>query len=398
MIKFDQDKISFEFVLLKSITQALGGSISVIDEEKTEGKKEVTKRYTVPLSVARAFIMKHKKVTKYLKPVLTAIVRYEDRIISMERHAMGSMGELVHEGFDGEPVMWEPYSEMNLNKLIYPLLMNSKRDWFFDGRYIFSFDQQDLDKLVNTAPAMTKDNRFRKLQTVAIDFQELSNADKLQPTERSCLAFITDAGEYTISPPIWKDLGSVGGASKNNKNDDAAAPISSFDDTDEFMHVNLNFALSAGKQIGAMFGYEYVEPLQLPRLMVELHTVNLPNIPKQVKATYNIGMQFTHALAWLLGMSRKADTLDTYVMMRSLLKYLTTKGIFRNNVFSSDCIFLDDQNISNVKLQNLDTLMNDEDYTSMSIRAIIDKVKKNKYTSSRDITQVAGLLNEREEA
>jgi len=395
MITFDQDKITFDFVYLKSITQALGGSISIIDEEKTFGKQEVTKRCPVPLSVARAFIMKHKKVTKYLKPVLTAIVRYDGRVISMERHPMGSMGELVHEGFDGEPVMWESYSQSNLDKLIYPLMQNSKRQWYFDGRYVFSFENQDLDKLVNTAPTMTADNRFRKLVTTALDFQELSNADKLQPTERSCLAFITDNGEYAISPPIWKELGSVGASKRNSE--DAAAPATSFDEIDRSMHVNLNFALKAGREIGEMFGYEYVEPLQLPRLMIELHTVNLPNIPKQVKATYNINLQFTHALAWLLGMSRKADTLDTYVMMRSLLKYLTTKGIFRNNVFDADCIFIDGASVKDVRLKNLDDLMNDTDYTAMSIRAIIDQVKKSKSRSnSGDIAQVAGLLTEKE--
>jgi hypothetical protein len=132
--------------------------------------------------------------------------------------------------------------------------------------------------------------------------------------------------------------------------------------------------------------------------MIELHTVNLPNIPKQVKATYDIGIQFTHTLAWLLGLSRKANTIDTYVMMRSLLKYLTTKGIFRNNTFDSKCIFVEGATINDVKLMDLDELMNDTDFTALSIREIIDQVKKNRSRSTGDIKQLAGLLTEQEEA
>jgi hypothetical protein len=391
MIKFDKTKLTTQIVLLKSVTQALGGAISVIDEEKSIDRKEVTIRIPVPLSVARAFIIRHKKVTKYLKPVLTALVMYEGRVISMERHAMGSMGELMHEGFGGEMVMWEPYSVSNLNQLIYPLMAASNKDWYIDGRYVYSFESFNLDRLVDEAPTMTADAHFRKLSVTAIDFQEISNADKLQPTNRSCLVYKATTGEFIISPPIWKELGGVG-ASKRSE-DDAAAPVASFDEIDENMCVNLNFALTAGKQIGAMFGYEEVEPLQLPRLMIELHTVNLPNIPSQVKSTYDIGMSFTHTLAWLMGLSRQADTLDAYIMIRSLLKYLTTKGIYRSNLFQVEQVFVEGTTLSTLKMKSLDDLMADPDITGSAIRSILNKTKK---SSTQQVNVVAGLLTEKD--
>lgn len=401
MIKFDQSKISFQIVLLKSITQALGGSIQVVDEEKSVGKKEVMERITVPLAVARAFIMRHKKVTKYLKPVYTALVKYEDRIIAMERHPMGAMGELVTEGLDGELIMWKPYSQINLERLVSPLLNNSKREWFFDGRYVFSFEQSMIQNVLSSGVPLTNDGKFRKLIATTIDFQELSNADKLQPQERSCLAFVTKDGDYSISPPIWKDIGSVG-MSKSENDEGLGGAVArgtniSFDDLNERMSVNLNFALKAGKEIGAMFGYEYVEPLQLPRLMIELHTVNLPNIPKQVKATYDIGLQFTHAMAWLLGMARKANNLDTYIMMRSLLKYLTKRGIFRNDELDASQVFKDDQSVNDIELKNLDELMNNTEYTKMSLAMLLNQAKdatKKRSKRSTMVKQIAGLLTE----
>lgn len=391
MIKFNSSKLSMEIVLLKSVTTALGGSITVLDEDKSVNRTEVTIRVPVPMAVARAFIMKHKKVTKYLKPVLTAIIKYDGRVIAMERHAMGAMGDLMHEGFNGEMVMWQPYSQSNLDNLIYPLIANSNKDWYIDGRYVYSFESSDFNKMISEATPMTQDNHFRKLNVTTIDFQELSNADKLQPTSRSCLVFQASTGDYTISPPIWKQLGGVGAS--NRSEDDAPAPVSSFDEIDATMRVNLNFALIAGKNIGALFGYEEVEPLQFPRLMIELHTVNLPNIPSQVKSTYDIGMSFTHALAWLLGLSKKANTLDNYIMIRSLLKYLTTKGIYRANLFQVEQVFVGDTDLSSITLQRLDDLMSTPDLTNSSLRNFKIQTKTPKLQQP---VIIAGLLTEKD--
>ena len=48
MIKFDINLLTTEIVYLKSITTALGGSISVIDQDKSTDKKEVLKRIDTP--------------------------------------------------------------------------------------------------------------------------------------------------------------------------------------------------------------------------------------------------------------------------------------------------------------------------------------------------------------
>jgi hypothetical protein len=122
----------------------------------------------------------------------------------------------------------------------------------------------------------------------------------------------------------------------------------------------LNFALKAGQDIGQTFGYDYVEPLQLSRLMIELCTVNLPTVPKEIKASYPIGIQFTHTIAWLLGLLRRADTLETTIMVRGLLKYLTKRGIFRSNMFTKSKIFQDGRSVADVQLVDVDTWVEDE--------------------------------------
>lgn len=423
MIKFDPSKLSVDIVQLKAVTTSLGGSISVIDDKRSTPTKEVMTRIEVPMAVARAFIMKTKKVTKYLKPVYTAIVKYDGFIVAMERHPLASLGKLEDEGLFGIR-RWEPDCELNFKSYIAPLTKRGDRQWYFDGRYIYSFET-GLDAAVRAGEYLTGDGKFRKVMATTIDLQELSNKDKIQPQDRSCMAFVTARGAYAVTPPIWKNLSDVGGTQVRRSVDNAKSEdtlengvdrglddedddevdygaddrptltAGTFDKIDETLAVNLNFALKAGAEIGKKFGYEFVEPLQLPRLMIELHTVNLPNVPKEVKATYDVGLKFTHAMAWLLGLSRKANDLETYIMMRSLMKYLTKKGIFRSNVFNAERVFKEGQSVETVPQLSVGQLINDTDFTKMSLSAILQQAREAQ-KSRRDggIQNVGGLLNE----
>jgi hypothetical protein len=234
----------------------------------------------------------------------------------------------------------------------------------------------------------------------------LSDRTKIRAVDRSCLAFVTSQGAGVISPPIWKNISDVGCTQLKkavgvNDDDDASGDVDvknsySFDRIDETLSVNLNFALKAGNDIGKVFGYEHVEPLRLPQLMIELCTVNLPNIPVSVKATYDIGLKFTHTISWLLGMINKTQTLSDYIVMRSLLKHLTKKGIFRNNVFDAAHIFKTDQTVSAVPLKKLDDLIKDQDFTKQSLSAILMRAQIGKVARSHDndVHSIDTLMND----
>lgn len=370
MIKFDPAKLSFEIVRMKAVSTVLGGSLSIIDEPRTEATgKEVTTRLAIPFAVAREFIQRTKKVTKYLKPVYTCVVRYEGHVIALDRHPLAGMGQLVEEGVFGEKT-WEPSVVRNYNDTVAPMLAAGDRQWYFDGRYAYTFENEDLDASIRDGEFLSQSGAFRKVIAKTIDLMRIYGANDISAEERSCLAFVTKGGQYAVSPPIWKDLSNVGtsqlrGVEDATDDDEditgvtiisrhpTTSAVYAFDQIDQHLAVNLNFALKAGQEIGKTFGYEEVEPLQLARLMIELHTVNLLGLPKQIKATYDVGMKFTHALAWLLGMSRRANDMDTALMMRALLSYLTKRGIFRANTFDTGNIFKDGKTINDVELVDL---------------------------------------------
>lgn len=394
MIKYDPNLVSIQIVRLKTVTTALGGSITIVDDKKSSDTLEVIKRVECPLSIARAFIQRHKKVTKYLVPVLTAIVRYDDKIISLERHPLGTFGQLEGEGLNDQIVTWTPDSELNLSKYVNEFITNSNKEWYFDGRYIYSFNNQDINLMLNDAQRMSNDGFFRKLDVTSIDTQVLSQSDKLEPSNRTCVAFVSSNGQYSISPPIWKDVSSVG----NTKMDDDTNLTYNFDAIDERMSVNLNFALSAGKQIGELFGYDSIQPLQLPRLMIELHTVNLPNVQQQVKATYDIGLSFTHTFAWLLGLLNQSNNLDTFIAMRSLMKYLTKRGIFRKDSFRQKNIFQEHKSIHDIEVRPIQEIIDENDFSKLSLGSIINKAKSkqrsNNNSPSEGLQIISGLMSE----
>ncbi len=357
MIEFDINKLRVETYKVKALTTALGGSISVLDEEVSTADNEVYHRVPVPMSVVRAFQVKHKTV-KYLRPVLTAVAFYEDRAIALERHPAGCMGERwvsqldveARGRLDGVMKQWIPEIEHNIDTVIRPLIEKSETKYYFDGRYIFTFDDKMTTKqAIDKGCHLSKDGRFRVVDVEAIGMHKLEEKRKLAPVGRTCLAYVAAGGQFAISPPIWKDARSVGEAKiKGVGHSGEGEREFNFDTVDGHCSVNISFALRAAKELSKEFGFEAIEPLNLPGLMVRLNTVNLPKVPSEVKDTFDSGMKFTHALAWLLGFARRCEDLNTYASIRALLKYLTSNGLFLKSVFDPKNIFKDGHDLETI--------------------------------------------------
>jgi hypothetical protein len=204
-----------------------------------------------------------------------------------------------------------------------------------------------LTQVIKDAPLLSSDGRFRDVRCQSFNLTKLSAGsealsekhkqksldDLLAIEERSCLGFVFE-DKFVISPPIWKELQGLHDRKTEGKDIDESEggvfdTTASLSSMDEKLFVNLQFALAAGKEIAEAFGYAAIAPLQYPKLMIQLKTVNLPNVVKEVKATHDIGMQFTHGLAWLLGLLHRAESVKQMNAVRRMLKYLTSKGVYR---------------------------------------------------------------------
>lgn len=348
MIRFDVDKLTVERVQMKSITTALGGAISIIDDEGSDiAGKEVLKRVPMPMSVGRLFIKDHG--SKFIVPIKCAVTFYDGHAVAIEPH----VGEKDHTGEQGA---WRSRSEINVEEHI-PHMTRSG-DWYVDGTFIYRFNDNEH---IN----MSSDGKFRSIPVDAINMTRIHNV--VEVAERSCLAFYADSEHFAVSPPIWKSLMSVGTRQLDKSSDDSddvegtkEVEMGQFDRIDQFLSVNLGFALKAAKELIDVFGYDSIEPLNLADLMIQLRTVNLPNMPRELKRSYDTGMRFTHAVAWLLGLLNRTETLESYKVLRSLLKYLTTKGVYRKTAFAEGAIFRENMSLDNVKLMTIEEALASE--------------------------------------
>lgn len=353
MIKFDITKLTVEHMYLKQVSSALGGMITVLDDKKSKkAKREVYSKLVIPHQLARAFKKAHT-VTKYIKPVLAAVTFYDEHVVALERHPLGNLGKATTQGLFGD-VEWISESETNLDKYLVPLDRTS--DLFIDGTYLFTVEESNV---VRGTP-LSSDGRFKAVTMSAIKLQNLALREKLMPEERTALCFTPKGKKPFLTPPIWKTLGNVGNQQiKRMDVDDVednnviSTDTFQFDQIDQHLSVNLGFALKAGRELSEVFGYDEIEPLALADLMVQMRTVNLPNIANEVKQTYDTGFPFTHAVAWLIGLVNRTNTLESYITLRTLLKHLTTKGVYRKGAFEADAIFKDPK-VTDVPLKTIE--------------------------------------------
>lgn len=352
MIRFDASKVRVEHVHIKSVTAAMGGSVSIVDKKRSTAKKEVYTRVKIPHALARDFIITHK-IASYIKPVVSAIVYYQDKVIAIERHPLGNLGREETEGLMGK-VRWESNCERQLREWLLPVVNDS--EWYIDGVFLYQFTTGLF------GPALSSDLRFRQVNVSAIKLADLAS-ERIDFEDRVCLMYTARNGQQAVSPPIWKSLEGIGQRQidrasaedgDDDYRDDDDIDAHQFDKVDEMLCVNLAFGMKAAREVAGVFGYDAIEPLSLPDLMLKLKTVNLPNVAKAVKQTYDIGLPFTHTVAWLLGLLRTVDTLDSYIVVRSLLKYLTTKGVYRKNAFNKDSVLQNGLSIDDVPLKTLD--------------------------------------------
>jgi len=382
MIPFEASKLTIDHVYLKSITTALGGAMVVVPDVDST----VTTRIKVPFSLTRQFIKKHE-ISTYLKPVLTAVARYDGDIVAMERHPLGSIGTETAKGFDGKMTVWQSEIEKSITTQLDRFMSNY--EWLTDGVFMYRFIDEAPDDL-------TSDGQFKSIPVEAISFASLNISGPLVDTNRVCVRFTTGDGQEATSPPIWKTLTTIGAKQMKDDDDDDSEETSNpfqFDKVNDALSVNLSFALKAANELSQMYGYDAIEPLALDDLMIRLNTVNLPNQDKHIKRTFDIGMPFTHAMSWLIGLGHRTQTLDSYRTIRSLLKFLTTQGVFFSQSLSTVSIFKEEKAYDDVPLLSIDAVTERLGDQSMQDIMDIHNIRNRRNDRTPDVSAVGSLFD-----
>jgi len=331
--KFDSSKISVEYVWLKQVVESIDSSMLVVDTEASTAKEStVLKRYPLAQRTANMF-KKMYSIKKYIVPVPAVVVKYDDNIISLERSYVNITENIVYHKPTDSPV-FKSNSEKNVAIMLAEVIDDN--DWYIDGQFVYKFDG-DIENAIWDGDELSSNGKFNVVHVETFKLSTLCLSSECTPElqTRTCMGYITDSMEYSLTSPLWKDLNSLG----EKQSVDVITGINRFDKLDQFLGINLNFALRAARIVGDIFGYDEISPIQLPELMIHLNTVNLPKIPKEIRATFDVGMKPTEAFAWLLGLLGKTTSYEDYITIGGLLKYLTQRGLFYKESFSSNKIF-----------------------------------------------------------
>lgn len=331
MFPFNSNKLRIEHVKVKSVTLSMGGSIKIVNPSGEKYKK-----IAVPKSTIRHFTIAHNNTRRFLKPVVAALVYYGDRAVSLEAYPYEYDNDIM-DTVSGDLVRWVSDSERNLSKITE---FTQVGNWFTDGVSVYQFnhDAQIQDLSLN--------GKFRAVSTVGFNFSAMAFRKTIEPKDyKICVQFATSSNQVITSPPLWRKIGEFA------PDVNAVYP---FENINDILAVNIAFALRSAENIAGVFGYDSIAPLALEELMIRLNTVNLPRLSKHVKLTYDVGMPFTHAFAWILGLLNNAKSLSDYIDIRFLLQYLTKKGVYRKGAYIDGAIYRKNKSFSDVPLLSLD--------------------------------------------
>ena len=328
LFRFEPSMITFKKVKISNLSYSFGGTLTILDEDRSTPGHDVYKRYPIPLALARVFKEKHR-ISKFLVPIEGCIMMYRGNVVAIEKAAFN---ERYYTDSNEEIKEWQPTMEGVFKKI---KLMTYSGNWYFDGSYIYSFRNHatkadDVKQAIQAGELLSDDGCFRAVHADAIRITYAGYTNEIYIEDRQCLAYQASNGEFSISPPVWKQMSGLGNRNLKKKSNEyeLIGLTNQFDKVDRVMAVNLNFAMQAGNILTKEFGYKSIEPLQLPKLMVQLKTVNLPRISQEIKQTFDIGMTFTQTIAWLLGMQKNVTEYEQMLALRKLFKYLSVKGIY----------------------------------------------------------------------
>lgn len=343
MIRFNPNNLHTEYFYMRSCTSSLSGSAIVLDEERSTPDHEVFRKIVLNKEIVRRFIKIHK-ISKFVKLIPIAVTYYNDIPVALEGHPLGMAGEIRNPKIkEGVGSRWVSTSEVNIGRFIKPLTRQG--EWYTDGYRAFQLNQ----KVINGRKPVSIDGKFCVLSVGAIKLMDMHSEYGRYINDRECIGYFT-GDQYSISPPLWKSFDIKSASTDSSYVEDDFY----FNYLDNYYVVNLHFALKAGKAISKLHGFEALEPLNLGDIMTDLGTVNLPAVDSAVQNTYDIGMKFTHAVAWLLGLIHRQDTIENVIAIRSLLRCLTTTGIARRDVLTEIYLFQDGFNYDSVPTKSLD--------------------------------------------
>ncbi len=313
MFKFNPKKFEVMYVGIKALSKA-----TINPKITLEIGGEVVKM-DIPTSIARIARNKLHNVTKFNKAYPAAIVIVEDRLIALDV----ANGKQYKQ--NNEHGWW--MSNLETREELVQSIATEEHIW--DGQYLYKY-VGEIKQIGGT--------NFGYQEVRALNLYHLSEergGDNIEQLAVYCYKNPT-TGVWIKSAPVTRVSGDhlqiSGDVEVFSKSDGFVDqrkhdPIARLDG---WWFVNLRFVNYAAHALSNQFGYEILEPLGLPLLMIEHRTFNLGGLSTSIQASSPAPIGFKNTLAWLLGLHQKVESLDDLITLKQTMKMLTSKGTTAN--------------------------------------------------------------------
>lgn len=306
MFKFNKESLQIEYITLLSLSKAtIDPNVSFRDSEGLVHKMQI------PVSVARIVRGRLKGVSRFPNGFPAALAFVDGRIVAMDV-AEGKSYKMFKDL--GEWISCIETRKEHLNAI--------EGDWLWDGQYAYRF--------VGDVKPMGQTN-FGSIDTKVFNLYRLGEKEGDLVENLVALCYRNpETKEWIKTTPMTRHSGAflqiTGDVDKFNRTDQFVDGDDTFVEIDSNVFPNIRFVNYAAKALSRQFGYESVEPLGLPILMMEHQTFNIGGLPTEMQAASAAPMSFTCALAWMIGMNREVESLDDLIAVKSSTKMLLTKG------------------------------------------------------------------------
>lgn len=205
-------------------------------------------------------------------------------------------------------------------------------DWLWDGQYAYKFVGEVIP---------LGESGFGSIATRAFNMFKLGEdkTDPIEPLAALCYKHPT-TGEWVKTSPITRHSGGfiqvTGDVGAFNAGDQFVDSDKEFAKIDNSLFVNLRFVNYGARVLSQRFGYEAIEPLGLPLLMIEHRTFNVGGLALPVQMSSPAPLKFTRAMAWMIGLFLQVKDLDDMIAVKQTFKMLLTKGNTNQRMMGDD--------------------------------------------------------------
>lgn len=310
---FSVDNVSFttQYLYIRRVSRStFNPTMTVVDQHGNEV------RYKVPYSITNR-IHTVLKATKFLEPWPCYVLFADNDIVCIDIPSKETL-KLCNE--NNQP--WESVQiDKNLQALFEQCLNGS---WMFDKQFVYR-QAGEVSEIPNS--------NFGTVTYVCYDLTKMYDSDHFKQKNRTGFAYWDSFNyQWTITSPLTQQAGTklqLGGDSDEGNEMSHTDVTGGIEHVNRYVFPNLMFVTYAARAISNNFGYEAIEPLGLPLLMVEHQTFNIGKVPNGVARQSPAPMTFTQTIAWLTGLFRSVETIDQLVAIKGCFKYLMKKGSYK---------------------------------------------------------------------